>query len=160
MSSKICYQSTGLCYILHTLVSHKNIQFLPISSEDRTREWISKQNKRKRIRSPFSRLQKLSLKETIRRRRIHGRHGGILTANITTPPSHPHSSMNRSTDSHKETLEPGEPQPTERPYILTSRRPSSDLWNINSRKTDSVTYTSSKLAIDIRRLNCSEGILH
>jgi hypothetical protein len=159
MSLKICYQSTGSCYILHTLVLQKNIQSLPISNEDRTSEWISKQNKRKRIYLPFSHLPKLSPKEEVHRRRISGRHRGILMVNMNHPSSHPHSNTNKSIDSHKETQESGEPQHTERPYILTSRRPSSDLWNVNSRKTDSVIYTSSKLAIDIRHLNCSEGIL-
>jgi hypothetical protein len=159
MSSKICYQSTGSCYIHHTLISHRNIQSLPISNEDRMKEWISKQNKRRRIRLPFPHSSKLSPKEETHRRRISGRHGGILTVNTNHPPSPPPSSMNKSIDSHKETQELGEPLHTERPYILTSRRPSSDSWNVNSRKTDSVIYTSSKQAIDMRRLNCMEGIL-
>jgi hypothetical protein len=160
ISSKIYYQSMGLCYIHHTLVLHRNIQSLPISNKDRISKWISKQNKRRRIHLPFSRSSKLSLKEEACQRRISGRHGGILMVNTNPPSSHPHSSMNKSIDSHKETQEPGEPQHIEHPYILTSRRPSSNLWNINSRKTDSVIYTSSKLAIDIWHLNCSEGILH
>jgi hypothetical protein len=159
ISSRICYQSMGLCFILHTLALHKNIQSLLISREDRTREWIYKQNKRKRICSQSIHSPKLSPKEKTHRQRISSRYEGILMANTTLPPFIPLSSTNKSINSHHVTQEHGEPPSIVCPYIMTRREPSSEPWNVNNKRMDSAISTYSKWDIDIQCLDCLEGIL-